>query len=157
MPSTWDSPTLAQRITRFRSNAAIAEDNLCRRCELLEQRRSGAIGADQLEAALRRRRAYWRQQADMPGCLLGLAIATVALMLWVLATSRSPAWALGGLLAAAWMFAHYRRLRRARWAVHLSKCPDCHYPLADLRHDAPSAGPAHCPECGADWPLVPPP
>ncbi|MFG0285988.1 MAG: hypothetical protein ACF8R7_16345 [Phycisphaerales bacterium JB039] len=157
MPSTWDTPTLTQRITQFRPNAAIAERNLHRRCEPLDRYRSGDLTADQFEVELRRRRQRWRQQADMPGCLLGLAIATVVLTLWVLATSGSLAWAMVGVVAAAMMFTHYRRLRRAHRAVHLSKCPDCQYPLTDLRHDAPSAGPAHCPECGADWPLVPPP
>ncbi len=58
-------------------------------------------------------------------------------------------------------------LRASRiWRRALARrCPDCNYDLSASHADPPldpqargiNLGPRHCPECGALWPLVPPP
>ena len=56
----------------------------------------------------------------------------------------------------------------ARWHTRivrclvLSLCPDCEYSLGELPDaiefsNGERTGPERCPECGAPWPLVPPP
>jgi hypothetical protein len=78
------------------------------------------------------------------------------------------AFAVAGLvLLAVWIPLHmlrFIRRTRCRKAIHRCLCPDCSYDL----HGVPDAiqpdsldgrhvGPAKCPECGAPWPLLPPP
>lgn len=56
------------------------------------------------------------------------------------------------------------RLALARYHAGSGRCPDCRYDLAGLP-DAVGVnaaaglrtGPRRCPECGAGWPLIPPP
>jgi hypothetical protein len=57
-----------------------------------------------------------------------------------------------------------RLVRRARRALENGDCPDCGYELSGARGfvlpDAEgdlNLGPPRCPECGAPWPLLPPP
>lgn len=56
------------------------------------------------------------------------------------------------------------RLRLARHLARAGRCPDCRYDLTGLPDAIPTdstggirTGPRKCPECGAAWPLVPPP
>lgn len=43
----------------------------------------------------------------------------------------------------------------SRWVAR--HCPDCNYDLASvLPANDELAGPRHCTECGAFWPLIPP-
>jgi hypothetical protein len=53
---------------------------------------------------------------------------------------------------------------RLRAALVRRECPDCAYPLGQIPPGLASdmlsgldAGPTACPECGAPWPLLPPP
>lgn len=102
-------------------------------------------------------------------------VAFGSLVIWVGQMLQSPAlqglppwlalvaWATsGGLLLAAIIRVRTER-RRLLAGAQGSACPDCGFPLADVR-PAPTAlpersaevGPAVCPECGCPWPLVPP-
>ena len=84
--------------------------------------------------------------------LFGLSVPTLVLLPW-LAVSLN----LGAII---FRILHRPHLRRAA-AGH---CPDCNYDLtASPRPFPPSGlegfdvGPARCAECGAYWPLIPPP
>lgn len=68
---------------------------------------------------------------------------------------------LGALILLALPLHARTRARRARLTRSLRDraCPDCNYNLAGAPEGLPGslAGPRTCPECGAPWPLVPPP
>lgn len=68
--------------------------------------------------------------------------------------------------AAAFLIRHFHRIDRwwMRRTIADRICPDCAYDLSSLPDALPAealahirVGPAHCPECGVPWPLIPPP
>lgn len=70
---------------------------------------------------------------------------------------------LGTLCAiVAYQSVRYTLVKRLDAAQLAGRCPDCDHDLRGVpRHPQfagtfPDAGPTRCPECGVDWPLVPP-
>jgi hypothetical protein len=80
---------------------------------------------------------------------------------------RQPAsWTVPALGLMAYLSnANLRHIRRTINRFVDRHCPDCNYDLSASHADPPldpeslgiNLGPRHCPECGALWPLVPPP
>ncbi|MCC6678336.1 MAG: hypothetical protein IT436_14450 [Phycisphaerales bacterium] len=76
-------------------------------------------------------------------------------------------WLFGGMLVLGVIVTGASTRTRLRLARHLARaghCPDCRYDLTGLPDAIPShsassirTGPRLCPECGAAWPLIPPP
>ena len=108
--------------------------------------------------------------ADARGAILMSGVLYVligALMVWTGSTSL-----LGLALVAGGIAATAHTMLRTRLLPNLSKftdvqrsmnhCPDCDYDLRSVEHDQSllregiHAGPARCPECGTQYPLLPP-
>lgn len=100
--------------------------------------------------------------------LLGIALLAVGFGLWHRGKPlHSPIYWMV-CLSAVVTYTSDRSLRIMRRTINRfveRHCPDCNYDLSVSHADPPldpqtlgiNLGPRHCPECGALWPLVPPP
>ncbi len=117
-------------------------------------------------SSMRPIRLSWLEWLAFPYWLLQAALLYTVLLyggdpignpvFWVLAVTA---------LAALVGHRNQSRLRRTVNRFLHRHCPDCNYDLSASHPQPPldpqtlgiNLGPRHCPECGALWPLVPPP
>lgn len=117
-------------------------------------------------AALQPHQAGWLEWPAIPFWLFQAAFFCTALFYGV-NPFTNPVFLVVGLTALAAFIGHanQRFIRRTVSRFLHRHCPDCGYDLAGIHADPPldpetlgiSIGPRNCPECGALWPLVPPP
>lgn len=125
-------------------------------------------------SAFKPRIDWWRQRSAAPprwsgaspfvvmlSFTLGLATISTLFAVWPWALIRSIGWvfvlvmwlgSLGLMIRSA--------KRRALATLNEGHCPHCRYDLVGSEPafaDQTSIGPERCPECGYDWPFVPPP
>lgn len=139
---------------------------------LAQARADPFVGLLWLGDDLVRRRARWAHLHPTPGTRrrrafgrsrwrLGIALAVAALSAILAAVFWFMAFGLAALLLVVPF--SWRRDEEDPASFDMDRCPDCGYGLNGVPDAIPAervgagTGPGACPECGAPWPLVPPP
>lgn len=155
--SFWDRPRLGQFFREQGSLPELAERNLRRRTEFLEEMDpSCPAAAEEVEG----RRRAWLDRRDAgagpPAPLVLEVVGYVVLACIASLMVRSVVFRYLVISLAVLVFIRLcvlvRRRHRRRRALLDRCCPDCDYLVSEQPGDF---GPARCPECGSPWPLVP--